>query len=118
MTETEFQDAVVELAHRFGWRIAHFRAAQTRGGWRTPVAYDGAGFPDCVMVNPNRRLILFVEFKSGRGTLSPAQDDWGVALTAATSRTTDARYHCWRPADADDIARCLSNGRITEWRLE
>ena len=117
MKESEFQDAVVDVAHRFGWRVAHFRPAQTRNGWRTAVAYDGQGFPDCVMVNPDRRLTLFVEFKSAVGKLSPAQVVWRNALLEAFGKTPDVRYLLWRPGDADDIARTLSNGRITEWRL-
>ena len=51
MSEAVLQDAVIELANLKGWTVAHFRPAQNaRGDWRTPVAAQGKGFPDLVMV--------------------------------------------------------------------
>ena len=43
MNEREFQDAVVDIAHLYGWRAFHARAAGTNKGGRTPVAYAAAG---------------------------------------------------------------------------
>jgi hypothetical protein len=48
VSERDFQAAVLEAARVFGWHVAHFRPARTAHGWRTPVAADGAGFPDIV----------------------------------------------------------------------
>lgn len=48
ISEAELQSAVIELARTLGYRVAHFRAARTAQGWRTPVEADGAGFPDLV----------------------------------------------------------------------
>ena len=117
MLERDFQDAVAQLARLHGFKVSHFRAAHTAAGWRTPVGYDGKGFPDLVMVNPRRRLILFVELKSERGGLTLEQQGWRDTLTQAAAHTTDVRYHCWKPSDADDIARTLTNGKVTKWRL-
>ena len=89
MTEQELSDSVVDLAHLFAWRVAHFRAARTTHGWRTPVSADGAGFPDLVLV---RERVLFVELKSARGQLSVDQQDWMFALGNA-----GAEKHIWRP---------------------
>jgi hypothetical protein len=91
MTEQELLDNVIELGHLLGYRIAHFRAAQTAHGWRTPVSADGKGFPDLVLV---RERGLFVELKSSKGRLSDDQLDWAAALVNGS-----AEVHCWRPAD-------------------
>ena len=116
MTEAEFQNAVVDLAHVYGWKISHFGAARTKDGWSTPVRYDGKGFPDCVFVyTGNRPLphrVLFVEFKTDRGRLSPAQTDWGDWLDDAGTE-----YCLWRPGNADIIAGVLSDGRVTKWKI-
>ena len=98
-TEVEFQRQVIDLAHLLGWRVAHFRAALTRHGWRTPVQADGAGFPDLCLV---RDRVIFAELKAGRGRLTVDQQAWAAALSAA-----DAEWQLWRPADLDDIARML-----------
>jgi hypothetical protein len=80
MTEAELQKAVIDLAHLLGWRVAHFRPARTKDGWRTPVAADGKGFPDLVMAHPDVDGALFVELKSARGTLTHEQKEWLVLL--------------------------------------
>ena len=95
MTETQWQNTIVETAQRFGWRAAHFRRAQVRQGrYATPVAYDAAGFPDLVLVTEGR--ILFVELKTDRGRVSPEQRAWHEWLEAAGQ---DVRV--WRPRDWD-----------------
>ncbi|HLM96761.1 MAG TPA: VRR-NUC domain-containing protein [Acidimicrobiales bacterium] len=94
MTEQELLDSVVELAHLFGWRVAHFRPARTAHGWRTPVTADGAGWPDLTLV---RERIVFAELKSARGRLSVDQQDWLHALGHA-----GAESHVWHPTDWTD----------------
>lgn len=91
MSEQELLDNVIQLAHLFGWTIAHFRPAMTAKGWRTPVAADGKGFPDLVLV---RDRVVYVELKSTRGVLSNQQVVWSGALAGA-----GAEYYVWRPAD-------------------
>ncbi|MCK9629580.1 MAG: VRR-NUC domain-containing protein [Bacteroidales bacterium] len=98
-TEGQFQSAVIELAHMFGWRIAHFRAAQTAKGWRTPVQADGKGFPDLVLA---RERLILAELKSERGRLSDAQREWIEALERA-----GAEVYCWRPSQLEEIADIL-----------
>jgi len=94
MTEQELLDNVIELGHLFGWRIAHFRPAMTKRGWRTPVSADGRGFPDLVLA---RDRVLFVELKSHRGSVGEHQADWHTALDGA-----DAEVHVWRPEQWTD----------------
>lgn len=86
-TEAQFATWVIALARTRGWRVAHFRPARTEKGWRTPVAADGAGFPDLVLAR--RGEVLFAELKSNTGRLSKAQQDWDEALPA---------LYIWRPS--------------------
>lgn len=99
MTEAQLQAAVVELAQLCNWRVAHFRPARTDQGWRTPVAADGKGFPDLVLV---RDRVLFVELKSGSGQLTDEQEAWLEALLLA-----DVDIRVWRPSDWVEIEATL-----------
>lgn len=99
ITEAEWQRQVIDLAHLFAWKVAHFRPAQTTKGWRTPVAADGAGWPDLVLV---RDRILAVELKREKGKVAVAQQEWLDALQAAGAET-----HVWRPSDLDAVAETL-----------
>lgn len=101
MTEAQFQRAVIDLARTFGWRVAHFRAAMRQSGrWSTPVAADGAGFPDLVLARPGR--VLFRELKTTSGSVKPAQRAWLAALVAG-----GADAGVWRPDDWPLIERTL-----------
>lgn len=91
MTERELQDAVIEMARLFGWRVAHFRVALTKRGWRTPVAADGAGFPDLVLV---RDRVIYAELKGDGGRIRPDQQEWRDALLEAGEEV-----YLWRPDD-------------------
>lgn len=101
VSEAQLQTAVIDLAHTFAWRACHFRPARTEQGWRTPVAADGAGFVDLVLV---RDRVVFVELKSSTGRQTHDQRAWMVALRAAS-----AEYHLWAPADwsSGEIERIL-----------
>ena len=109
MTEAQFQRSVIELAQLNGWKVAHFRTAQnSKGAWRTPVAADGAGFPDLVLVKDR---VIFAELKTNRGRVRPEQRAWHDALTEArvkaqSTGVVDAVV--WRPKDWDDILATLN----------
>jgi len=96
VTEAEFQRIVIDMAHLFGWRVAHFRPARTARGWRTPVAADGKGFPDLVLAKAGR--VIFAELKTDTGRLSDDQQAWRDALPDAV---------VWRPRDLDEIEFAL-----------
>lgn len=109
IAEKAFADRIVELAHTFGWRIAHFgsSATGTPGKYRTPCRYDGKGFPDLVLVHPVGG-VLFRELKAGarpNRALDPEQGDWQVALAAAR-----ADVGVWVPSDWPQIVAELSGG--------
>lgn len=98
--EEEFQSAVVDLAQKTGWLVAHFRPAKTERGWRTAVSADGAGFVDLVLV---RERTLFRELKAERGRLGPNQQRWLDALS-----TAGADVAVWRPSDWPAIEKTLT----------
>lgn len=94
-TETTFQDAVIDLAKLYGWKLAHFRPGRTNKGWRTPMQGD-TGFPDLVLARDSE--LVFAELKSDTGKLSPEQGAWRVALQSA-----GAEHRVWRPKDWDAV---------------
>ena len=98
--EDDFQRQVIDLAHVFNWSIAHFRPAQTKYGWRTAVAGDGAGFPDCVFVKPPR--LIFAELKSETGQLSAEQYFWLQGLVKCGQEV-----YLWKPSDFEEITEML-----------
>jgi len=105
--EKDFQRTVIELAHTFGWRVAHFRTAMNaRGAHMTPVAADGKGWPDLAMVNPETRKVMFVELKSTTGKLSVEQAEWGAWLLGA-----GLDWQVWRPEHIQIITATLSAGK-------
>lgn len=107
LSERDFQRAVIDLAHTFGWKIAHFRTAMNaRGAHMTPVGGDGKGWPDLVLVHPAAGLILYRELKSATGHIESAQRDWCAWLEDAGQD-----FAFWRPGDWDEIVETLSFGR-------
>jgi len=84
-TEAQMTRAILQAARIFHWRVAHFRPALTKHGWRTAVQGDGAGFPDLIMVHPAAG-VWWVELKARHGHLDAEQQAWGDALGAAGQR--------------------------------
>lgn len=80
MTEAQLQEAIIDTARLTGWLVAHFRAAKTSKGWRTPVSADGKGFPDLVLV---RGRVVYMELKDAKRKVTPEQEQWIRALLAA-----------------------------------
>ena len=119
LLEDDFKDNVIDLAHMLGWRVAHFRPAQTKHGWRTPMQGD-KGFPDLVLAKRGR--VVFAELKSRTGKPSEDQRDWlgelsatdpeswRVVMTGATSGhrgPMNVEVYVWRPDDIDQIGKVL-----------
>ena len=108
LTEKQFQQQVIDLAHAFGWRVAHFRSVRVarRDGsiyHATPVQADGEGFTDLVLAHKEKRRVIFAELKADVGRLSPNQVLWGEILDACPGE-----YYVWKPVDFEDIQRILS----------
>lgn len=108
-----WEDQVIELARLYGWRVAHFRAARTAKGWRTPVGADGAGFFDLVLVRgPD---LLFVELKADTARLTDEQRAWFDAIAPVVEAVAKmlpdydrvesgahVEAHVWRPRDFNE----------------
>jgi hypothetical protein len=92
---------VIDMAHLFGWRVAHFRKVQTHGRWMTAVAADGKGFPDLVLAKLGR--VIFAELKTDKGRLSVEQELWLKELPDCV---------VWRPRDWEQIERVLESGQL------
>lgn len=84
------QTGIIDMAHLFGWRVAHFRPVKTPTGYRTPVQADGAGFPDLVLARNG--VVLFRELKIGTRVLDYAQRDWQTALGEHAGIWRDSDY--------------------------
>jgi len=104
ITEKEFQGQILDLAKIFRWRRAHFRAARTKHGWRTPVQADGKGFPDLVLVKPPRLIIAEVK----RQDTKP--DDHQLEWLNDFAGVPNVEVYTWKPADWDDIVAILAKG--------
>lgn len=107
--ERQFQAELVKFAHLCGWRVAHFRPARLldkdgRSRWRTPVAADGAGWPDLVLVRPPQ--IYFVECKRDGAALTPEQQVWLEWLLGCRS-SGYVQVFVWHPADWPEIEERL-----------
>lgn len=83
------QKGIIDLARRLEWRVAHFPPVPTERGWRTPVAADGKGFPDLLLV---RDRILIAEVKGDTDRVRPEQRVWLDAFALA-----GAEVYIWTP---------------------
>ena len=99
--EKDWQKIVIDLAHVNSWKVAHFRGAWSKDGKRfiTPVAADGAGFPDLVLARMRgaKKQVLFVELKTEKGKCSTSQLVWLEYLNGEV----------WRPSMLEQIAEDL-----------
>jgi len=102
ISEKDFQQNILDLAKIFHWRRAHFRAAMTKHGWRTPVQADGKGFPDLVLVKPPRLIIAEVK----RQSTSPNefQREWLDDFAGVPG----VEVYVWKPADWDEVVATIS----------
>lgn len=99
MKERDFQKTVVEIAHRFNWKVAHFPTANPEGRFRTVISADAAGWPDLSLV---RERLLFIECKAAKGALSPSQALWLDSLLKA-----GCEAYIVRPDDLEAIQDVL-----------
>lgn len=98
MTEAEFEDAIIDLATRLGWRIHAERPGRSEKGWRTAIK-GMAGYPDLTLVRGGR--LVFAELKSERGRLSEEQNAWIDALVRVAEASKDdlMDVFVWRPTN-------------------
>lgn len=102
MTGAEIQTAIIELAHILGYRVAHFRPARTKHGWRTAVGADGKGFPDLLLV---RDKVVAIEVKGDGDSLSPEQREWLESFDRAGVPTLVATSKVWMSGEVESLLR-------------
>jgi hypothetical protein len=61
--------------------------------------YSQPGFPDLVLVHPDKPKIIFAELKSQTGTLRTEQKLWLAALSCVASDCDNVLVKVWRPSD-------------------
>lgn len=94
------QKAIIDLAHRQGFLVAHFTAVKTEFGWRVPVAADGKGWPDLVLV---RDRLIAAEIKGDGDSLSAEQKRWQAALGLAGVETYVWTPRSWLEGDVERV---------------
>lgn len=93
LTEKQFMQQVILLAHHCGWRVYH-----THNSKRSV-----AGFPDLVLLHTKRQRVLYAELKVGKNLTTPDQAAWLDDLHAAGEYAK-----VWRPEDWSEIERVLA----------
>lgn len=102
MSGKVLQATIIELAHMYGWRVAHWPSVRItgRGGgsyYATPLAADSKGFPDLVLCRPQDR-VMFVEVKGDGDKVRPEQVEWIHDLASVPG----VDMFVWTPEDLDD----------------
>jgi len=93
MTEAELQNAVIDLCKLLNWSYYH-----TYNSRRSVP-----GFPDMCLVKDR---IIFVELKSEKGRLSPAQRQWRDDIQGA-----GGEWYLVRPTGLADFSKVLQGTR-------
>lgn len=96
VSEQQLQDAIVDMAHRLGWRTFHVYDSRR----------SNAGFPDLVLVRRSR--LIFAELKVGRGRLSREQAEWKQALHDAGEVVYVWREEDWRLGAVEAVLRAAT----------
>lgn len=100
MKGKDLQREVINLAHLYQWKVAHFQSVfavtkqDQKGRWRTPVAADGKGWPDLICVKKGRPL-LAIEIKGDGDKLRAEQTEWLQLLHSAGVETAVVRPKDW-----------------------
>lgn len=89
LTERQFQQRITDLCDVLGLAWYH-----THDSRRSP-----SGFPDLVIVG---KRTIFVELKSEKGRITPAQRGWLQNLKESGEWTA-----LWRPSDWDAVKQVL-----------
>ena len=104
LSERQWQAIVVGYARGRGWKVAHFRKVRVRRGnreyWETPVAADGKGFPDLIMVRDD--VLLALELKVKNKIATEEQAAWLIAFAPVAK---SARV--WKPKDWLELRELL-----------
>lgn len=104
MTESEFKNAILDVAKWTGWLVHHdLPSTDQRGKWRTHVQGD-VGFPDLVLLHPRLGRLLVIELKAAKGRATPQQVEWLEGFSRA-----GIHAEVWKPGDWDRIVTLLKD---------
>ena len=98
ISEAALQKSLIEVAEMHGWMVHH----------ETDSRRSNPGLPDLICAHPNHGVV-FIELKSERGYLRPAQREWRDALTMA-----GANYYVFRPRDRFTADALFVSGDMPE----
>lgn len=102
MTEAEWQEQFIQLAHFLGWKHMHARRSRGRGrAWTT--ATNVTGWPDLYLWSERQQRDMFVELKSADGKVTDEQ-----AAVHASLRAAGKTVHVLRPDQLDEARAVLS----------
>lgn len=110
-SEAAFQQRVIDLAHFHSWRVAHFRAVRIgrKDGsfyYATPVAADGEGFPDLILVRGTRCIAAELKAKrTDRPSARLAGEEQKAWLAAF--RLTCVETYLWYSKNWPEIEEAL-----------
>lgn len=99
LSEAAWQKQVMEWAKRGGWLTFHASGCQH-------YKRNARGFPDLVLLHPERRIVFFAELKTEHGKATTAQIEWLAALNTVDSYGAQL----WRPRDWQEIQVLLLGG--------
>jgi hypothetical protein len=111
ITEEQLAQWIWDIARPYGWKVAHFRPARTKYGWVTPAQFDGAGWPDLVLLRGHQSIAAELKREIGPGA-TDAQQEWLVYFRAA-----GFEVFVWRPHDRPAILELLSGGQQRDTQL-
>ena len=92
VTERDLREQVRDLCGLFGWKM-HFT-------WMS--MHSPKGMLDLLLINREKKRVIFAELKSDKGKLTPEQQETFDGLEACGQEV-----YVWRPGDIEHIARLL-----------
>jgi hypothetical protein len=102
-SEKQFQQTVIEFLQLHGWKVAHFAAARTKKGWRTPARANGKGWLDIYALHPVNRWKLVAELKVEPNVLTDEQKEWKAWHELCGTPAYSWYPHEW--AEIEQVAR-------------
>lgn len=102
MTGKELQKLIIAKAQQAGWLVGHFPPIKGPAGWRTPVAADGKGFLDLLLL---RDRVLVIEVKGDHDRLRPDQIKWMAAWRLAGAEVHVCTPAMWSSGEMEEIIR-------------
>lgn len=91
-SEKEFQAQVLAAARTLGWELQYhtYDSRRSQKGW-----------PDLVLIHPEKRLLVIWELKTEKGIVGPDQLEWMHGLRGVLGGQPNVLVGIRRPRDLD-----------------